>query len=154
MGDLPETTLREIDLRYRAKDLERFGHARTLIELKMSELSARQLGKEEEESATKEDEDKDRSKYPAWEARGEEIKEEIRKGLYYTFAPEHVRAMMDTSKAAQVEPLRGISPAVARTVLQLLEANTFTHGAWGSSKFREQLGEGDARDRLEVTAGG
>ena len=147
LEELPNTTLLDIDLRYRAKELETYAQARAMVELKLADMSAWQLGKDDEK-----DEEDSESKIAAWEVRGEEIKQTIREKLYYALGPEHVRAMMDLADHSEIQPLEGVSPTVARTVSALLAANTFTHGEWVESELRAQLSAGDARKRLEAAA--
>lgn len=148
LEDYPDTTLLDIDLLYRAKELDVYAHARTMIDLKLADMSARQLGKDDAK-----DDEAAESDIADWERRGEEIKREIREKLSFAFAPEHIRAMMTLRDAPPPVPqLAGTVPSVARTILQLLEANAFTHGPWQDSELRRQLAKDDARTRLEATA--
>lgn len=157
--EIGDTTLREIDRRWQAKELEVFLYVQPQLELKMMDMSARQLGEAEDETETDPQKLKEKQdNHARWEARGAQIKEEIREQLLFSFMPSGQKAMyvqlhgFPGRKETTLEPLEGITPQVARTLVKLLEAKTFTHGAWAKSRFRAQLQEGDARKRLELTA--
>lgn len=139
--------------------------AKTQLELKMLDMSARSLGEADEETETDDAKLKEkREKQARWEARGAEIKEEIRESLLFSFMPDYMRAAYVTlhgwpgkgKEEAAIEPLEGVSQDVARSLLKLITAQTFSRGGWAKNRLHAQLQEDDrlARRRLEMTARG
>jgi hypothetical protein len=136
--------------------------AKTQLELKMLDMSARSLGEADEETETDEAKLKEkREKQARWEARGAEIKEEIRESLLFSFMPDYMRAAYVTlhgwpgkGKEEAVTPLEGVSPQIARSLLTLIQKETFSRGVWAKNALWRQLEQGGrlARKRLETTA--
>jgi hypothetical protein len=134
-------------------------YTRPQLELKLMDMSARSLGEAEDETETDAQKLKEKqANHARWEARGQEIKQEIRESLTFSFLPDHMQAthvylngMPGESKRKAVTPLEGVSQGVARSLLKLITAQTFSRDEWAKSKLWAQLRNGDARARLEAT---
>lgn len=157
-----KTTLKEIDLAWRAKELELFLWTRTEVELRMNEVSARSLGETKRREAEKYAKDKAAQRQDEEDERvGAGEKGEMHERWLYSIMPEHMKAMYvhlhglpGVGKQEPVKPLSGVSQNVARNLLTLIEAQKFSRGAWMKNKLHEQLQQDDrlARRRLEAAA--
>ena len=151
--EIGQTRLIELERRWRAKELEVSLYARTQVELKMLDISARSLG-EAEEPELETDEDKrkqqeaDAAKHRRWEEVGGGIKAKIRESLLYSVLPEHEQAMhvylrgwpdKEERKEPEVTPLEGMSKGAAKALVGLIEAKTFTFGEWANSEFQKDM---------------
>lgn len=158
LEDIPNTTLDEIALRYRAKQLEVYLHARPLLELHMSKQSAIALGKADDPAELSEKEKAERkSKEPAWEARGMEIKRLLREGLELTLMPEHLQLAYIEMHGAlgesvrRYEALPSVSPRLAAAMFGDIREQKFSRGPWMKHVLWQQLDNG-VLERLEATA--
>lgn len=136
----------------------------------MLDVSARALG-EAEEPELEPDADKrakqeaEAAKQRRWEEVGQPIKAQMREDILFSLMPEHERAAHiylngwpEEKKVEQVkiEPLTGMSQSAARAIMALIDAKTFSDGAWARSRLWEQLqADGQlGRKRLEALAEG
>ncbi len=126
------------------------------------DTSARSLGESEDETETDANKLKEKqANHARWEARGAEIKAQMREELLFSFMPDHEKAMYvylhgwpGKEKREPAKPLEGVSQSVAKRIVALLVAKRFTYGEWAKSYLWTQLRKGDARARLEKTAEG
>lgn len=155
-AELGRTTLREIDLRIRAREIANYNAARVQLELHLAGLSAKALGEAEERDGDPERSKDEAAKDARHTARGEEIKAAIREALHLQFMPEHQRALYALRQRDEapntVTPLEGVSRLTARTLEGLIKELRFSYGSRWPALWR-QLGEG-GRERLQKTAGG
>ena len=164
MEKLGQTTLREIDLAWRAKELDYYLHTRPFIEMDMLQVSSRALGEAERlEKKRYAEDDSKRVQDEVDEAEGEPKKALMFEQRLYAAMPEHLKAMHvklyglpGNKEQRKVKPLIGVDKALAGTIMRKIKAKTFTYGPWVNHRLHKQLGEDDrlARERLEVTAKG
>lgn len=158
--EIDDTTIEDIDKAFRALQLKTFLQAKAQLDLEMHNVSAVSLGEandpDEQDEKRREKLEKKRAR---WEAVGERIKAQMYEARLFALMPDYMQAtyiavngLPGDDEMVSREPLSGISPRAARSILRLLEDKVFTHGDWARSYFRLQLLENDARQRLEATA--
>lgn len=148
----------ELDARWRAKELEVYLQARTLVELKMMDVSARALGEAEhpEAPATQEEAEKqnrEREKAERFEKLGAPLKQKLRDELMFYVAPEHLQAahiyLHGWPGSGAVKPLQGIHPETAALIITAIDAGELND--WDTRALNEQLTEGGSFERLTKT---
>lgn len=131
--------------------------------MKLLDMSARSLGESEDEPETDAAKLKEKQeKHARWEARGADIKAELREQLLFSFMPEAQKAAYvylhgvpgEEKVTETVKPLTGISPATAREIVALLQTRRLSRGPWVTSELWRQLGKDGVKKRLEATAKG
>ncbi len=162
--DIGQTTLLEIERRWRAKELEISMYARPHVELAMLNVSARSLGEAEEPDdetdPVKAQEKAEKNK--RWEKVGGPLKAQMREDILFSLMPElqrsayiYLHGWPEQKQGPVVTPLTGMSKQTAQAIIALKDAKTFTYDAWSRSPLWRMLKADDkeAEVRLRRLAG-
>jgi len=163
--EIGQTTLLEIERRWRAKELEISMYARPHVELAMLNVSARSLGEAEEpnDESDPAKAKEDAEKHARWEKLGAPLKAQMREDVLFSLMSEHERAIRvylhgwpEQKQEQAVTPLEGMSQDAAKAIIALKDAKTFTYDAWSTSPLWTMLKADDkeAEARLRRLADG
>ncbi len=130
--------------------------ARPQLELMMNQVSGKSLAEDEvkaDELGTDEEAAK-RARDKVLEERGAVLKAELRERLELQFLPDFMRARYVRQhgwpgQEKPLEPIKGVSAGIARTIHELAREKKLLKFA----KFWEQFSNGGDYERLELTAG-
>lgn len=130
--------------------------ARPQLELMMNQVSGKSLAEDEAkaEDFGDEKEQAEAAKKKVLEERGAVLKAELRERLELQFQPDflrarHVRQHGWPGQEKPLEPIKGVSAGIARTVWQLAKDKKLLK----FGKFWEQFSNAEDYARLEMTAG-
>lgn len=152
--ELGDATIIQIELMYQAKLREMSFAARPHIEAMMNQVSAKSLAEAlEKDVPSGGEDDAKRAKDRLLEEKGQPLKAELRQRLNLQFADDvsralHVRQHGWPGAEEPLEPIKGVTSEIARTVWQLAKDGKLLK----FDKYNAQMSSEDFA-RLELTAG-